>query len=104
MEFKYHLPSSQHHVKEAKDSSCITMIETSEQVNSTNKTTKAKPTSERSGRIKKRKLRVKKKHQKVPNSDQFNQPFSFIARNSIAEDNPNSCQKGGTPLQKIYQP
>ncbi|GBM42511.1 hypothetical protein AVEN_80023-1 [Araneus ventricosus] len=31
MEFKYHLPSAQHHVKEMKDSSCITMIETSEQ-------------------------------------------------------------------------
>ncbi|GBM67269.1 hypothetical protein AVEN_243943-1 [Araneus ventricosus] len=47
MEFKYHLPSSQHHVKEMKDSSCITMIETSEQGMQTLPTKQqAKPTSE----------------------------------------------------------
>ncbi|GBO36331.1 hypothetical protein AVEN_33273-1 [Araneus ventricosus] len=47
MEFKYHLPSSQHHVKETKDSSCITMIETSEQGMQTLPTKQqAKPTSE----------------------------------------------------------
>ncbi|GBM19973.1 hypothetical protein AVEN_126225-1 [Araneus ventricosus] len=105
MKFKYHLPPAQHHVKEMKYSSCITIIETSEQGMQTLPTKQqAKPTSEDLVELKTASYATTlKKTSKFPNSDQFNQPFSFIIRNSITKII-NSCQRKelNTSFEKIY--